>query len=256
MGSHYKATRRDFLKTASAALTVPYIITSTALGNEDVPPASDRIVMGGIGIGNMGRGDQGAFLGRSDVQYVAVSRCTPWGSRGGQSQGRRALQEHRLPGLQRLSRTVGAHRYRCRACGHARPLARDHRDRGLSQWQGRVLPETGDADVARGALDDRSRAPLLACGLRRQPTGAGRLSRHRRQMLGRRIGHDQVDQRQRRSALATVQSCRQKNVRPTWTGKCGSVPRLGHPTTRLAVTAISEPVAAAGGPTSTTRAVG
>jgi hypothetical protein len=29
-------------------------------------------VVGGIGIGNMGRGDQGAFLGRKDVQYVAV----------------------------------------------------------------------------------------------------------------------------------------------------------------------------------------
>ena len=28
--------------------------------------------MGGIGIGNMGRGDQGAFLGRKDVQYVAL----------------------------------------------------------------------------------------------------------------------------------------------------------------------------------------
>ncbi len=72
MGHCSNATRRDFLKTASAALAVPYIITSTALGNDDVPPASDRIVMGGIGIGNMGRGDQGAFLGRTDVQYVAV----------------------------------------------------------------------------------------------------------------------------------------------------------------------------------------
>ena len=28
--------------------------------------------MGGIGIGNMGSGDQGAFLGRNEVQYVAV----------------------------------------------------------------------------------------------------------------------------------------------------------------------------------------
>ena len=72
MANHTKPTRRRFLKTASAALSVPYVITSTALGNADVPPASDRIVMGGIGIGNMGTGDQGAFLGRSDVQYVAV----------------------------------------------------------------------------------------------------------------------------------------------------------------------------------------
>lgn len=65
-------TRRDFAKAASSAIAIPYIITSNALGNSDRPPASDRIVMGGIGIGNMGSGDQGAFLGRSDIQYVAV----------------------------------------------------------------------------------------------------------------------------------------------------------------------------------------
>jgi predicted dehydrogenase len=72
MGSYHRPTRREFLKTASAALAVPYVITSNALGADEVPPASERIVMGGIGIGNMGGGDQGAFLGRPDVQYVAV----------------------------------------------------------------------------------------------------------------------------------------------------------------------------------------
>jgi Oxidoreductase family, C-terminal alpha/beta domain/Oxidoreductase family, NAD-binding Rossmann fold len=68
-----KSTRRDFLKTTGAAFGVPYIITSAALGNSERPPASDRIVMAGIGIGNQGRGDQGAFLNRKDVQYVAMS---------------------------------------------------------------------------------------------------------------------------------------------------------------------------------------
>jgi predicted dehydrogenase len=53
-------------------LAAPYVITSSALGKGNVPPASDRIVMGGIGLGNMGSVDQGAFLGRADVQYVAV----------------------------------------------------------------------------------------------------------------------------------------------------------------------------------------
>jgi len=53
-------------------VAVPYVITSSALGQNGVPPASDRIVMGGIGIGNMGNGDQDAFLSRPDVQYVAV----------------------------------------------------------------------------------------------------------------------------------------------------------------------------------------
>jgi hypothetical protein len=73
MGTHHNTTRREFLKSASAAVAAPYVITSSALGNAERPAASERIVMGGIGIGNMGRGDQGNFLGRPDVQYVAVS---------------------------------------------------------------------------------------------------------------------------------------------------------------------------------------
>ncbi len=68
--------RRDFLGrcggAAAAGITAPYVITSKALGDATTPPASDRIVMAGIGIGNMGTGDQNAFLGRREVQYVAV----------------------------------------------------------------------------------------------------------------------------------------------------------------------------------------
>lgn len=70
---NHKPTRREFLKASGAAFGVPYIITSAALGNSERPPASDRIVMGGIGIGNMGRGDQSSFFNRKDVQYVALS---------------------------------------------------------------------------------------------------------------------------------------------------------------------------------------
>jgi Oxidoreductase family, C-terminal alpha/beta domain/Oxidoreductase family, NAD-binding Rossmann fold len=73
MGHRPPPNRREFLQTAGAAIAVPYVITSSALGNADVPPASDRIVMGGIGIGNQGSNDQGDFLKRSDVQYIAVS---------------------------------------------------------------------------------------------------------------------------------------------------------------------------------------
>ncbi len=67
-----RSSRREFIKAASATLAAPYVITSAALGNASRSPASERIVMAGIGIGNMGKGDQGAFLGRKDVQYVAV----------------------------------------------------------------------------------------------------------------------------------------------------------------------------------------
>lgn len=66
------ASRREFLTAAAAAVACPCVITSTALGGGGRPPASQRIVMGGIGIGNQGSGDMGAFLGRDDVQYVAV----------------------------------------------------------------------------------------------------------------------------------------------------------------------------------------
>jgi hypothetical protein len=58
-------TRREFLKAAgatSAVMAAPIIIPSSALGDDSVDAASERIVMGGIGIGNMGRGDQKNFL--------------------------------------------------------------------------------------------------------------------------------------------------------------------------------------------------
>src|ERR1700704_2056678 len=72
MSKIQKPSRRDFLKTAGAVVAAPYVFTSAARGNADRPPPSDRIVMAGIGVGNMGRGDQGAFLNRKDVQYVAL----------------------------------------------------------------------------------------------------------------------------------------------------------------------------------------
>ncbi|RIK79869.1 MAG: hypothetical protein DCC68_12145 [Planctomycetota bacterium] len=72
MGTFRSPTRREFVKAAGAAVAAPYVITSAALGNANRAAASERIVMAGIGIGNMGRGDQGAFLGRGDVQYVAT----------------------------------------------------------------------------------------------------------------------------------------------------------------------------------------
>src|SRR6476660_3162679 len=72
MGQIYRPTRREFLQTAGAAIAAPYVITSSALGDADTPPASERIVLAGIGLGSQGSNDQRDFLARSDVQYVAV----------------------------------------------------------------------------------------------------------------------------------------------------------------------------------------
>src|SRR5580704_14689148 len=70
-----KIHRRGFLQTAgSAAATAlaPMIIPASALGKNGAVPPSERIVMGGIGIGNRGTYDLGCFLEQKDAQFVAV----------------------------------------------------------------------------------------------------------------------------------------------------------------------------------------
>src|ERR1700686_5465641 len=67
--------RRRFLKTAlsaGAAVMAPTIIPSSALGRDGAVAPSERIVIGGIGIGNRGTYDLGCFLEQKDVQFVAV----------------------------------------------------------------------------------------------------------------------------------------------------------------------------------------
>ena len=57
---------------AGSLLAAPYVITSTALGAPDRAPASERIVMGGIGLGGRGSSDLRWMLPEKDVQFVAV----------------------------------------------------------------------------------------------------------------------------------------------------------------------------------------
>src|SRR3954471_8165050 len=68
--------RRTFLKSAvsagAAIIAAPYVIPSSALGKDGAIAPSERIVVGGIGIGNRGTYDLGCFLEQSDVQFVAV----------------------------------------------------------------------------------------------------------------------------------------------------------------------------------------
>ena len=65
--------RRDLLKAAGAAgVGVPHIITSSALGASGRAPASERIVMGCIGLGGQGDRDMRSFLGDKRVQVVAL----------------------------------------------------------------------------------------------------------------------------------------------------------------------------------------
>ena len=67
--------RRRFLKTAlsaaGAAIAAPTIIPSSALGLDGSVAPSERLIIGGIGIGNRGLYDLGCFLEQSDVQFAA-----------------------------------------------------------------------------------------------------------------------------------------------------------------------------------------
>ncbi|NBX29796.1 gfo/Idh/MocA family oxidoreductase, partial [bacterium] len=70
-----RISRRRFLgRTAAigAAAAAPTIIPSSALGLDGAVPPSERVVVGGIGIGNRGSYDLSCFLQQPDVQFAAI----------------------------------------------------------------------------------------------------------------------------------------------------------------------------------------
>jgi len=66
-------SRRGFLAAAGAAVAAPTLIPAKALGRDGAKAASDRIIVGGIGMGNRGTYDLSCFLPEPDVQFVAVA---------------------------------------------------------------------------------------------------------------------------------------------------------------------------------------
>lgn len=67
--------RRRFLQKAvqaSSVFFVPHVIPASALGRDGAVAPSERIVLGGIGIGNRGTYDLSCFLQEPDVQFIAV----------------------------------------------------------------------------------------------------------------------------------------------------------------------------------------
>jgi hypothetical protein len=63
--------RRGFLKSAAATAAAPYVIASSALGNADTPPPSERVTLGHIGVGT--RGLVYDFQHCNGMQCVAVA---------------------------------------------------------------------------------------------------------------------------------------------------------------------------------------
>jgi predicted dehydrogenase len=71
------STRRSFLKHSVAgavsAAAAPMILPSGVLARAGSPGANDRIIIGGIGIGVMGRGHMRSFSSYDDVRIAAVA---------------------------------------------------------------------------------------------------------------------------------------------------------------------------------------
>jgi hypothetical protein len=57
---------------AGAILMAPQLIPGAALGKDGAVAPSERIVMGGLGLGGRGRGDLGSLMQNPDVQFVAI----------------------------------------------------------------------------------------------------------------------------------------------------------------------------------------
>lgn len=63
------SSRRSFLHRAA---TAPLIIPASALGLNGATPPSDRVTLGGLGIGNRGATVLRSFLEQPDVQFLAI----------------------------------------------------------------------------------------------------------------------------------------------------------------------------------------
>ncbi len=72
----FRISRRSLLKSAAVAapyVIAPYVITSTALGNANTPPASDRVTLGHIGVGGQGGFVFHSFQNCKGLQSVAIA---------------------------------------------------------------------------------------------------------------------------------------------------------------------------------------
>jgi predicted dehydrogenase len=70
---HRKSSRRTLLKTAAvAAIAAPMFIPARALGRDGAVPPSERILLGGIGLGPRGTHDLNWIMGEKDMQFLAI----------------------------------------------------------------------------------------------------------------------------------------------------------------------------------------
>ena len=185
-------TRRDVLRqsfAASAAISLPWIVSSRALGRAGMAAASERITLGVIGIGPRCTYDLRSILALPDVQCVAI--CDVQASR--REAGKALVDGH----------------YKNKNCLHYRDfrelLARQDIDAVLiatgDRWHAltSILAARAGKDVQREALRlDHRRLP--GPGRHHEPFRPGLPGRHpaaqRRQFPARRAACPQRQARQ------------------------------------------------------------
>ena len=67
-----RISRRRFIAATAAAVAAPTIIPASALGKDDQPAPSERIVVGIVGWGMMGPGNTKGLMAEKDCQVVAA----------------------------------------------------------------------------------------------------------------------------------------------------------------------------------------
>jgi predicted dehydrogenase len=72
-------SRRQFLQSTAAVVAAPYIVPARALGRGQVPPPSDRISLGIIGVNSMGLSNLRNCGRYPDVEVTAI--CDVWDQR-------------------------------------------------------------------------------------------------------------------------------------------------------------------------------
>src|ERR1019366_5058978 len=72
MKQKYNFNRRQFLKTAGAALVLPTILPGSVFGGTTKAAPSNRINLGVIGMGWQGPADTQGFLAETDCQVIAA----------------------------------------------------------------------------------------------------------------------------------------------------------------------------------------
>ncbi len=70
-----RLTRRDWLKkalAAASAIGVPWVVPARSLGKDGIAAPSDRILLGGIGLGGRGQTVLREMLDQPDAQFLAI----------------------------------------------------------------------------------------------------------------------------------------------------------------------------------------